>query len=85
MVTPKYKKQYDEMVKNNQELFDALKTTNKKSKEFKEIQLSLMRVVRRNEDILCSKTENTHYSNFSTGLADKFTAEIMANYPELYI
>ena len=73
------------MVASTKSLFEALKTTNKKSAEFKDIQLKLMRVVRRNEDALCSKTENTKFSNLSTGLADKFTAEVMQYYPELYI
>lgn len=84
MATPKYKKQFDEMVKNNKVLFDSLKITNKDSEEYKDLKQKLLRIIRKNEDILCSKTENTHYSNFSTNLADKFQAEIIAQYPEIY-
>lgn len=72
------------MIENNQELFDELKTANQNSERFKEIQRNLLRIIRKNEDILCSKTENTHYVNFSTNLADKFQEEIKANYPEVY-
>lgn len=83
MTTPKFKKQYDELIENNKELFDKLKSAPKDTEEFNELQRRVLRIVRRAEDALCSKTENTHFSNFSTGLADKFWEEIRANYPEI--
>ena len=73
------------MIENNKELFDELKTwgTKPKSEEFQETQRKALRVARRNEDMLCSKTENTRFSNFSTNLADKFWEKIRAEYPEI--
>jgi hypothetical protein len=87
MPAPKYQRQYEDMLKINKALFDELKLKSKKPKsaEFKEIQLKVLRVVRRNEDALCAKTENTHYSSFSTNLADKFWEQARANYPEIDI
>lgn len=85
MAIPKYKKQYEDMIENNQELFDSLKTLPKKSEDFKSAQRAAMRIVRKNEDLLCKRTENTKFTNFSTNLADKFTEEVQTNYPEVYI
>jgi hypothetical protein len=83
--TPKYQKQYLEMLKINRKVFEELKLKSAKrnSLEFKEIQLKALRIVRRNEDLLCSKTENTKFSNFSLGLSDKFWELVRADYPEI--
>lgn len=60
-----------------------LKSIKPKSEAFKEIQRKALRVIHQNENMLCSKTESTHFSNFSTILADKFWEKIRANYPEI--
>jgi hypothetical protein len=83
MPTPKFKKQYDDMLKVNSALFESLKTLDKNSEEFKEAQRKALRIARKHEDMLCSKTENTHFSNFSTNLADKFWELIRTHYPEI--
>ncbi|MFA6981963.1 MAG: hypothetical protein WC243_03005 [Patescibacteria group bacterium] len=85
MSSPKFEKQYNEMIEKNKELFDELKlrSTNPKSEDFKEVQRKALRIVRRSEDTLCSKTENTHFSSFSSGLADKFWEMVRSNYPEI--
>lgn len=87
MANTKYEKQYSEMMENNQEVFDLMKTlsTKPKSPEFKEVQLKVLRIARKTEDKLCSKMENTRNSSFSTGLADKFWEKIRAEYPEIDI
>lgn len=83
MAIPKYKKQYQEMIENNKEVFEGLKTNKRNTDKFKEIQRNALRIVRRNEDALCKKTENTHYNSFSLSLGDKFMEEVRANYPEI--
>jgi hypothetical protein len=87
MAKTKFEKQYEEMMKNYQDVFDEMKklSTNPKSEEFKEVQRKLMRIIRKNEDALCAKMENAKYANFSTGLADKFWELIRTNYPEVDI
>ncbi len=83
MATPKYKKQYQEMIKYNKALFDSLKDTDRKTEEFRDIQKKVLRVIGQNENLLCSKTETTRYSSFSTNLSDMFWKEIRADYPEV--
>jgi hypothetical protein len=83
MALPKFKIQYDLMLENNSEIFEALKKAKRGTAEFKESQRAALRIVRKNEDILCKRTENTKFTNFSTGLADKFMELVRANYPEI--
>lgn len=86
MATTKYEKQYDEMMKRNQKIFDELKalSDDSHSEDFRQIQLKALRVIKINEDALCSKTEkNKSYSSFSTQLADKFWEKIRSEYPEI--
>lgn len=83
MVVPKYLRQYQEMIDTNKELFDTLKKTGRNSKNFSDIQLKVLRIVRRNEDALCKKTESTKFMSFSLTLADKFMEMVRANYPEI--
>lgn len=83
MATPKFKKQYDEMLKLHKNLFETLKTMDPKSEEFKDMQLKVIRVVRKNEDALCSKTENSKFSNFSMELANKFMDLVREDYPQI--
>ncbi len=91
MPAPKYKKQYEEMLDYNKEVFEELnktyllyKESPKKYKDaFAEIQKKAFRIVRKNEDNLCSKSEATHFSVYSTGLSDKFWELVRSNYPEI--
>jgi len=83
MALPKFKIQYDLMLENNSEIFEALKKAKRGTTEFKEAQRAALRIVRKNEDILCKRTENTKFTNFSTGLADKFMEIVRADYPEI--
>lgn len=83
MALPKFRIQYDLMLENNPEVFETLKKAKQGTAEFKEAQRTALRVVRKNEDVLCKRTENTKFTNFSTGLADKFMELVRANYPEI--
>jgi hypothetical protein len=91
MSIPKYKKQYQLMLENNKEVLDELKfafnayqinpVSNKD--RFREVQMRALRTVRKNENALCAKTENTQYSGYSTNLAEKFWEEVRRDYPEI--
>ena len=85
MATPKFERQYQEMLKNDKDVFAELKLRSSKPKTdaFKEIQRKALRVIHINENSLCSRTEGTHFSNFSANLADRFWEKIRANYPEI--
>lgn len=86
MATTKYEKQYQEMIERNKQVFEDLQKygKNPKSEEFKEVQFKAIRIVKRNEDALCSKTENNkRFSSFSTSLSDKFWEKIRSEYPEI--
>jgi hypothetical protein len=83
MALPKYQKQYQDMVETHKDLFASLKKADRKSEEFKDIQLKVLRIVRRNEDALCKKTESTKFMSFSLGLADKFLEVVRSEYPEI--
>lgn len=86
MANTKYEQQYSEMIKRNKNLFEELKelSTNPKSEEFAQIQRKVLRIIKMNEDALCSKTEkNKSFSSFSMQLSDKFWEKIRSEYPEI--
>jgi hypothetical protein len=85
MALPRFEKQYQAMLTADREVFAKLRLAgaNPKSSEFRDCQRQALRVIHINENALCSKTESTHFSNFSSGLADKFWALVRANYPEI--
>lgn len=85
----KYKKLFDEMVAKNRDLFIRFKithdmyATDKKriQKQFDEEGKKALAIIRAYENILCGHSERGQYSKFSTGLAEKFWAEVRKNYP----
>lgn len=91
MATPKYKKAFEEMLADNQELFTEFQQLAAKAKlnpqkhgeAFKELKQKVLRVIRKNEDRLCAKSENTKFGVFSQTLADKFWEEIRIALPEV--
>ena len=93
MAEPKFKIQFQHMMDTNKELFkkyEELKRTNRKKspeleEEYQDIKFKILRVIRKNEDMLCSKSENTKkFSAYSQNLADKFQEEIRQNLPDIY-
>ncbi len=76
------------MLLANKELFEKyilLEATYKKDKavkdELKQIKEQVLRVIQRNENKLCARSENTNHGMFSTGLADKFWTEVRQEFP----
>ena len=93
MATTKYKQQFESMLSKNAELFAQYKTLVEQAKkspakykeELEEIKFKILRVIRKNEDMLCAKSENTkQFSNYSQNLADKFQEEIKTHFPSIY-
>lgn len=80
----KYKKAFKEMLEDNQKLFSEFKSIhdnfNKDPKnwqdKFNEEGTKILRVIRRYENNLCSRSENTRFGKYSATLSDKFWEEV---------
>ena len=81
MATPKYKKLFQEMVVDNKQLFDEF--SNAHGERFEELRRQVLRLIKKNEDKLCARSEVTGYSKFAESLADKFWEEVRANIPNI--
>ncbi|OGY28736.1 MAG: hypothetical protein A3J50_01325 [Candidatus Woykebacteria bacterium RIFCSPHIGHO2_02_FULL_43_16b] len=87
----KYHKCFQEMLKENKDLFEKFKVVHdnfaqdrKKYKdEFNRVGAEVVTIIKRYENILCGHSENTGYAKFSSTLADKFWVEIRALYPRI--
>lgn len=85
----KYKKQFKIMIEENQILFTDFKNVHDKfasgdvtaRKEFDEKGGRVLRVIRRYEDMLCAKSENSGFGKYSENLSDKFWEEVRAHFP----
>jgi hypothetical protein len=87
----KYKKQFSDMIKENQGLFNEFKKLHDKlyageeslRDEFNEKGQKVLRIIRRYEDSLCSKSENSGFAVFSENLAEKFWDEVRIFLPHI--
>lgn len=85
----KYKKAFKEMLEDNQKLFEEFKTTHdnfgknpsKWKDKFNEEGTKILRVIRRYENNLCSRSENTGFAKYSANLSDKFWEQVRAFLP----
>jgi hypothetical protein len=85
----KYKKAFNEMLEDNQTLFNTFKQTHDNyakdkqtyQNDFNEQGTKALRVIRRYENALCAKSENTSFGKFSSSLSDKFWEEVRAYLP----
>lgn len=79
------------MLVENKKLFEeyiALEEAYKKSpskhkEELGEMRRKLLRVMRKHEDRLCARTENTKFANYSENLAVLFWQEIRTMFPDV--
>jgi len=77
------------MLKDYDEFFAKFKTIHDKYQEdpgtwkdeFNQTGLKALRIIRRYENALCSRTENTGFGKFSENLSDKFWEEVRLNFP----
>lgn len=87
----KYEKTFKLMIEENEYVFNHFKEIQDKYFEGeKELEhdfnvegTKVMRIIRRFEDALCSKSENTRYGKFSESLSDKFWELVRAYLPHI--
>ena len=85
----KYKEYVQRMVEKNKELFDSFKLLHDKyalneeiwQDEFNKEGEKILVIVRDWENKLCSQSEKSGYSKFTTNLSEKFRAEIKKSLP----
>ncbi len=85
----KYKKAFKEMLEDNSNLFNRFKQLHDQyaqdkqnyKNQFNEEGTKILRVIRRYENALCAKSENSSYGKFSASLSDKFWEEIRSYLP----
>ena len=88
---PKYQQYFQEMVEYNRDLFNEFKEIHDKYiLEPKEYQDELndkgekvLRIVRRYENMLCGKSENSGFGKYSTNLSDKFWGVVRSYLPKI--
>lgn len=79
------------MVEKNGELFDEfewvhenyVKNPEKWQRTFNIVGEKILEVVRKYENILCGRSENSGYGMFSPKLAEKFQEELKIHFPKI--
>jgi hypothetical protein len=87
----RYKEYYNEMIKNNKDVFDAFKTVHddymqdedKWKNQFNEIGKKVVDIIRDYEVRLCAHSEGGQYGKYANKLADKFWDEVRKEYPRI--
>jgi hypothetical protein len=87
----KYKQQVQDMLAANDALFKEFKEIHDKyaidpkkwQDAFNEKGQEVQAILRKWENILCSKSESGKYGKFSSTLADKFREEIKVHFPKI--
>lgn len=80
----KYKKHFLQMLEDNQDLFNEFqKLEDSSSDEFHTVGNKVLRVIRRYEDELCSRSEGGQYGKFSQNLSEKFWQEVRGYFPRI--
>mgnify|MGYP007050220079 CR=1 FL=1 len=64
------------MLEENQELFNEFNALSTSDEDFHDTGNKVLRVIRRYEDELCSKSEGGKYGKFSANLSEKFQGEV---------
>lgn len=87
----KYKEFYDLMLKQNKDDFHEFKKIHDKymedpkkwSAKFNELGRDIQDIIREYENRLCRQSEGAGNSKFTTGLAEKFQAEVKVHFPKI--
>ncbi len=87
----KFAQVYQEMVVQNQELFDTFKTIHANyminrdawQEKFNTVGGQVVEVIKKYENILCGKTEGGGYGKYSSNLSEKFWNEVRKNFPKI--
>jgi hypothetical protein len=87
----KYQQYFQEMVEYNAGVFTDFKALSEKytedpisnQEELNELGEKVLRIVRRYENMLCGKSENSGYGKYSSNLSDKFWGMVREYLPEI--
>lgn len=87
----KFKQMYQEMIKQNKELFEEFEWVHKHysqnpdkwQRTFNIVGEKVLETVRKYENLLCRKSEGGIYSKFSSNLAEKFQQEVRNHFPKI--
>lgn len=85
----KYKEYYDKMVSENKPVFDKFTKTHfeysidqgANQEEFNAVGENVLSVIHEWEDRLCKQSEKAGFGSYTSGLAEKFQAEIKSHFP----
>lgn len=88
---PKYQKHFQSMLSDYEDFFAEFKQLHDKfvadpdeyRDAFNEMGQKILRIIRRYEDELCSKSENSGFGKFSTNLSDKFWEQVRGYFPQI--
>jgi gamma-glutamylcysteine synthetase len=91
LMASKYKQYYQDMIKQNSQLFEQFKIVHdnfvddpdKYKKEFNDVGEKVMEIVRSFEQRLTSQMTGSGFGKFATNVTDKFKAEIKKDYPKI--
>lgn len=89
MAMPKYQKHFQNMLGDYQDFFNEFKTLHEQyvqepdeyKQAFFETGEKVLRIIRRYENELCSRSENSGYGKFSENLSEKFWEQVRAYFP----
>lgn len=87
----KYKEMVQEMLEKEKALFDEFRQVHNKyalnpkenEAKFNTVGRKVQPIIRKYENILCGKSENTGYGAYSSNLAQKFQDEIRKVFPKI--
>lgn len=87
----KYQEYYKRMVDNNKELFEGFRNIHdayalnpdKLQDEFNTIGAKVLEAIQEWENKLCMQSEKGGYSQFTSGLSEKFRNEVRKHFPEI--
>lgn len=85
----KYEKYFNKMLDDYSGLFEEFEKVHEEIKngneekrdEFNQIGTKALRLIRKTENEVCSKTENSGYGKFSENLSEKFWEAVRAKFP----
>lgn len=88
---PKYQQYFQEMVEYNLDLFNSFRdlsvnyasSPSEYQEELNDTGEKVLRIVRRYENMLCGKSENSGYGKYSTNLSEKFWGLVRDQFPHI--
>jgi len=91
MSSTRFKEAYEQMIKDNKDLFDRFRIVHDNfeqnetahQEEFNDLGREVMSVVRKYEDILCRRSEETGHGGYTAALAEKFQNEVRKHFSKI--